>query len=237
MIVRRIFPEADDPIEIGTPDARERLSALYELPAPKWVRLNLISSVSGSAAGADGTSETLTNRADRKILGIIRRLSDVVLVGASSVRAEGYQLPRTTPLAIVTSSGDLGGHRIESAPGGVRPFVICPASVASKVHNALAEADIITVPDTNGRLAAVHLLSALRDRGLARIVCEGGPSLAGQLLNAGLVDELCLSTSPVLGGVDLPLFGGSAIDAKRLRLRQVLVDDQSTLYARWTVSI
>jgi 5-amino-6-(5-phosphoribosylamino)uracil reductase len=84
-------------------------------------------------------------------------------------------------------------------------------------------------------MAARDLVAALRERGLRRIVCEGGPSLAGQLLDSGLVDELCLSTSPVLGGVTLPLFGGETIASRRLSLGQLLADESSTLYARWSV--
>jgi riboflavin biosynthesis pyrimidine reductase len=235
LIVRRIFPDADTTIDISAPDARERLAAHYGLPGDDTLRINLVGSVSGSAAGQDDTSETLTNRADRKILGVIRRSSDVVLVGAASVRAEGYQLPRTAPLAIVTSSGDLGGHRVTVDADRHVPLVLCPSSAAERAGESLPGAQIVVVPDDGGRMAANDLIAALRERGLRRIVCEGGPSLAGQLLDAGLVDELCLSTSPVLGGVSLPLFGGEPIASRRLSLGQLLVDESSTIYARWSV--
>ncbi|WP_181134458.1 dihydrofolate reductase family protein, partial [Rathayibacter sp. AY1D5] len=71
----------------------------------------MIASVTGSSTGSDGTSETLTNRVDRTILGVVREQADVVLVGAASVRAEGYRVPRRVPLAVVSASGDLAGHR------------------------------------------------------------------------------------------------------------------------------
>jgi riboflavin biosynthesis pyrimidine reductase len=41
-------------------------------------------------------------------------------------------------------------------------------------------------------------VAALAERGLMRILCEGGPTLLGQLVDAGLVDELCVTVSPVL---------------------------------------
>ncbi|QNE46927.1 pyrimidine reductase [Glaciihabitans sp. INWT7] len=235
MIVRRVFPETGPAIEVESTEAREQLGELYALAGTDILRINLVASVSGSAAGGDATSETLTNRADRKILGVIRRDSDVVLVGAASVRAEGYQLPRTAPLAIVTSTGDLGGHRLTVHPDRFIPFVLCPAAVAEVAKTALPSAEIVVVPDAAGRMSAVDIVSALRLRGLRRIVCEGGPSLAAQMLEAGLVDELCLSTSPIVGGVSLPLLGSSPIAAHRLELAQLLVDDTSTLYARWRV--
>ncbi|MHC5796119.1 dihydrofolate reductase family protein [Lacisediminihabitans sp. FW035] len=235
MIVRRLFPEAGPSIPLEDSDSRARLAELYGLPGADTLRINLVASVSGSAAGGDDTSETLTNRADRKILGVIRRDSDVVLVGASSVRAEGYQLPRTAPLAIVTSTGDLGGHRLTVDPDRFVPLVLCPASAADVARSGLPSAEIVVVPDTAGRLSAVDIVSTLRRRGLRRIVCEGGPSLAAQMLDAGIVDELCLSTSPTVGGVSLPMFGTSPISAHRLELAQLLADDSSTLYARWRV--
>lgn len=235
MIVRRLFPAAGDAIDIQSPDARDRLSELYEQAGDDTLRINLVASVSGSAAGADDTSETLTNRVDRKILGVLRRHSDVVLVGAASVRAEGYQLPRTAPLAIVTSTGDLGGHRIDVGPGRFVPLVLCPASVADTARATLEGAEIVIVADTGGRMSAADLVGTLRARGLRRIVCEGGPSLAAQMLEASLVDELCLSTSPVVGGTSLSMLGSTPIAAHRLRLEQLLVDDASTLYARWRV--
>lgn len=235
MIVRRIFPDADERIATDDPDVRERLSALYRLPGDESVRVNLVASISGSAAGTDDTSETLTNRTDRKILGVIRRLSDVVLVGAASVRAEGYQLPRTAPLAIVTSTGELGGHRMQPTDGRATPLVLCPASAAGEARRTLGGVEVVVVPDRDGRMDAADILDTLRARGLRRIVCEGGPSLAGQLLQAGLVDEVCLTTSPVLGGVSLPMFGSAAISPRYLELRQLLVDEASSLYARWSV--
>jgi riboflavin biosynthesis pyrimidine reductase len=235
VIVRRLHPAEGDPILLESADSRDRLAELYRLPGDDVLRINLVASVSGSAAGADDTSETLTNRADRKILGVIRRDSDVVLVGAASVRAEGYQLPRTAPLAIVTSSGDLGGHRLAVDPDRFVPLVLCPASAAVTARAALPDAEIVVVPDVDGRMSAADIVSTLRSRGLRRIVCEGGPSLAAQMLESGLVDEICLSTSPLVGGVSLPMFGSSPIAAHRLALRQLLADDTSTLYARWTV--
>lgn len=234
MIVRRIFPEAGEPIEIDSANARERLTPLYDLAGESWVRVNLVSSVNGSAAGQDGTSESLTNRVDRKILGVIRRSSEVVLIGAASVRAEGYRLPRTAPLAIVTSSGDLGAHELELAADRAVPLVLCPASAADRARASLVGADVVVVADDGGRMTAADIVQALHDRGLRRIVCEG-PSLAGLLLDAGLVSELCLSTSPSIGGVTQPLLGTSPVASKRLELRQLLADESSTIYARWTV--
>jgi riboflavin biosynthesis pyrimidine reductase len=235
LILTRVFPEPGEPIDTDEGEARELLSGLYEPGAARWVRLNLITSVDGSAVGSDGTSESLSNRADRKILGVIRRHSQVVLVGASSVRAEGYQLPRTVPLAVVTSSGDLAGHRISPTHDPGRLIVLCPASAESTVRESLGEltARVVTVPDTDARLDATAIIDTLASLGFDRIVCEGGPALAAQLLDAGLVHELCLSTSPRIGGGSMRMLGDRAIAEKPLALHQLVVDDAGGVYARW----
>ena len=108
MILTRLLPTPAESIDLDAEGSRDRLLELYAPPSPTWTRLNFIATVSGSAAGTDGTSETLTNPADRRLLGVIRQHSDIVLIGAQSVRSEGFQLPRTARLAVVTSSGSLG---------------------------------------------------------------------------------------------------------------------------------
>lgn len=238
MILSRVFPGDALSIDLDSPDARERLADLYRPPRRDWLRLNLIASVSGSATGSDGTSETLTNPADRKLLGVIRSLADVVLVGAASVRAEGYFVPRRAALAVVTSSGDLSGHRI-TATGERGPLVIlCPATSVDTVRSTVGSPDarIIAVADTQGILAATDIVAALRSEGFASIVSEGGPALAAHLLHGDVVDELCLSTSPTLNGAHIPVFGSAEFADRPLRLEQLMVDDASGVYARWLVA-
>jgi riboflavin biosynthesis pyrimidine reductase len=235
VILTRVFPERDEPIHLDAPDARDRLAELYKPERADWLRLNLIGSVSGSATGSDGTSETLTNAADRVVLGVIRMLADAVLVGAASVRAEGYFVPRRAALAIVTSSGDLTGHRITSTGQRGPLLVLCPGSAAKRATQTIGDPDarILVVPDTDGSLSAADIVSALRDAGFVSIVSEGGPKLAEHLLNGGVVDEVCLTTSPLLNGVGIPLFGSDQFAAHGLSLEHLLVDSSSAIYARW----
>ena len=229
MIFERLYPS---PAERIDGDDRALLLDAYRPPRADWLRINLIASVSGSATGADGTSETLSSRPDRRILGVIRELADVVLVGAESLRAEGYQHPRRSRLAVVTVSGNLAGNRIE-APDGAAPIVVCPPAATARVRAQLPGAEILELAAIERHIAAGAVIGVLRDRGFASIVCEGGPSLAGQLLEAGLVDELCLSTSPRLGGAQLALTGSELITERAVSLHQLLCDDASGLYARW----
>jgi len=213
-------------------DGLERLHDEYRPPEPDWLRINLIVSVSGSAAGPDGTSESLTNRTDRRILGVIRRQADLVLVGATSVRAEGYRIPSATTLGIVTGSGDLTGHRIE-AHETARLVVFCPAAAAARVEATLPGCTVVVVPDVDGRLDAADILAAARAAGARTIVCEGGPSLAAQLAAIGAVDEVCLTTSPLLTGTTLPSLGAAAFAPVAMRPALLMVDGDGALYSRW----
>jgi riboflavin biosynthesis pyrimidine reductase len=174
------------------PADRDELRRRYAAPAADWIRVNLVVSLDGSAAGPDGTSRSLTTGADRRVLGAIRAESDLVLVGAATLRAEPELVPRVTPLAVLSRSGDIGTARLRSG-----------------------DAVLDRLPERRGR-----------------IVCEGGPSVVAQLLDAGLVDEICLTTVPrVVGGAPLPPFGGAS--AGPLELRQLLVDDAGATYARF----
>jgi riboflavin biosynthesis pyrimidine reductase len=231
--------EAGAVVEADTDEGRARLRELYAPPSADWLRLNLIAAVSGDAAGEDGTSDTLSNADDRAVLAAIRDLADGVLVGAASVRAEGYRVPRSAALVVLTASGDLSGHRMDPERAD-QVVVVCPAAAVETVEATLgvevaARAAVLVVDDADGVVPPAALVARLREHGLRSLVCEGGPSLAGQLLHDGLVDELCLSTSPVVIGSGLPVFGRERFDPSRLSLSQLMLDDQSALYARWLV--
>ncbi|HEY5231549.1 MAG TPA: dihydrofolate reductase family protein [Galbitalea sp.] len=235
MILTRVVPEADEPIDLESPDFRERLVELYGPGGSDWVRLNLIGSVSGSATGPDGTSETLTNPVDRAILGVIRSQADVVLVGAASIRAEGYFIPRNGALAVVSRTGNFADHQLRGTTARGRLIILCPSAAVETAQQTIGMPDVtvIAVPDADGSLSAPDIVSALRGAGFRSIVVEGGPEIATLFVIDDAVDELCLTTSPVLNGGAMPLFGSREFDGHPLTLTQLLVDSGGATYARW----
>jgi riboflavin biosynthesis pyrimidine reductase len=206
-----------------SPD-EEALAALYAPPPGRHVRANMVASVDGGAWGPDHRSGTINDAADWRVFRVLRALADVVLVGAGTARAEGYtalDVPRglerlragrgPIELAVVTRSGRLPA----SLAGRERPPYVLTGAHGAGVAAASVPADRILVVGPDG--AARHGepptprapasgpdlragLAALAERGLDRVLCEGGPRLLADLLALDLVDELCVTTTPVLVG-------------------------------------
>jgi riboflavin biosynthesis pyrimidine reductase len=207
MILTEVVPRTLESADVSTDAGRAWLRDRYRRTDDAYVRLNMVTSLTGAAWGPDGTSDTLTSRIDRRVLGVIRAEADVVLVGAQSVRAEGYVVPRAARLAVVTASGDLEGHRLVPGEDAVpdRVLVLCSEHVAERLseREPVHGPQVVPVPGPD-RLTPRAIIDTLVSRGLRRIVCEGGPSLATQLADAGLIDEFCITITPVISPVDRP---------------------------------
>lgn len=190
------------------PDLDAHLSGLYAYPeglAAPFVRVNFVSSADG-AVSVDGRSSELGSPADRRVFGLLRELADVVLVGAGTVRAEDYRGARRPtrgrdhppPIAVVTGSADLDPAGRLFRDTAVPPIVLTHASAPRERRERLAAAggDVVVL----AQLTADAVLAELAARGLYRVLCEGGPSLFGDLVAADAVDELCLTLAPLLAG-------------------------------------
>ncbi|MDF9809969.1 hypothetical protein M2116_000925 [Aurantimicrobium minutum] len=85
----------------------EQLSDFYSWPQERSFRLNMLLDSDDSSTGDDGTSNSLTSGEDRRLLRIIRNATDVLIVGAASIRAEGWFLPPQGRLAVLSQSGNI----------------------------------------------------------------------------------------------------------------------------------
>jgi riboflavin biosynthesis pyrimidine reductase len=227
--VRQIFPVTGQELEVvpaaggGTlPQAIRVLAALYgneggtTTPDRPRLRANMISSVDGASA-LSGRSGGLGGLADRMIFTVLRSLADVILVGAGTARTEHYgpvaadgvwaglRTGRTpTPaIAVVSNSLDLDGcsRLLTEAPPTAQTIVLTTASAPARQAAALSERARVIVAGRH-QVDADAAVAALGRMGHRRILVEGGPHLLRQLADAGLIDELCLTTSPVLAGGD-----------------------------------
>ena len=219
-------------------------------PAPSgrpWLMMNMVASLDGATAVA-GVSGGLGGDGDRAVFGVIRAVPDVIVVAAGTVRAEDYGPPVTgqevgarrqargqaavPELAVVTRSASLDPTSRLFA-GGHRPMVITTDDAPAD-HLAVLEPVADIVRAGTGDVDPHEALARLADRGHRVALLEGGPTLNGQFVAAGLVDELCLSIAPslVAGTSKRVSVGPEATAATGLRLVHVLEHDDA-LFVRY----
>jgi riboflavin biosynthesis pyrimidine reductase len=194
--VRQLLPTLVDPVD--------PLAVYRDLPpagARPAVRLNMIASLDGATAVA-GRAGGLGGRADRELFLLLRTLADVVLVAAGTVRVEGYgPADGSVPIAVVSRSCRLDWTTPFFTSAKAGPIVLTVAEAPAPLRARATEvADVVVVGEHDVDLA--RALDALAGRGLRQVLAEGGPTLNGQLAAAGLLDELCLTVSPLLVGGD-----------------------------------
>lgn len=227
--------------------AWRRAYALPDRAVPR-VRAAMIASADG-AATFGGRSGTLGGEDDRMLLHALRAFADVVLVGAGTVRVEGYGglglepadrdwrhaqgLSDAPRVAVVSEALDLEPEHPVFAQADVRPIVITHAGSDAARRAALAEvAEVVVCGQASVDLAAA--LAALAGLGMPQVLCEGGPRLLGSLLAGGLVDELSLTIAPRLAGGAAPRIVAGAPEADRpLRLAACLAEDDF-VFLRYT---
>jgi riboflavin biosynthesis pyrimidine reductase len=206
----RIWPKPDlDPIDDDT---------LAELYAPTYaqplLRVNFVTSVDG-AVEIDGYSAGLASPADKKVFGLLRMYPHALMVGAGTLRHEGYRAVRLDAarrawrtergldpyprLVVVSARLDLDPTHPALAQAPVRPIILTHGSAPPDRRTALSPvADVLPFGKTEVDLAAA--VATLREQGMTQVLSEGGPHLLGALTGAGLVDEVCLTVAPLLAG-------------------------------------
>lgn len=196
-------------------DVAELLSRYsVEDRARPHLRANFVASLDG-AATLGGLSGGLNDAWDEQVFDLLRRLADVVIVGAGTLRAEGYGglrlddeavawrrdhgLPEHPVLAAVSARLDLDPESPLFAEAPTRPLVLTHEAAPADRRRALAEvADVVDCGEE--AVDPARLREQLVARGLPQMLCEGGPTLFGTLIAGDAVDELCLTLSPVLVG-------------------------------------
>jgi riboflavin biosynthesis pyrimidine reductase len=218
------------------------------------LRVNFVSSADG-AAQAEGKSEGLQTAGDNQVFAALRDLADVVLAGAGTVTIEGYRaivvsdrraairrdlgLRDVLPTAVISAGlrFDPDSALFTDAAPGARTIVLtCEAAPAERraalekvADVAICGADMVDV-----RLAR----AALEERGLVRILSEGGPTAFTHLLAGGVVDELCLSLTPKLVGPGpTRITAGTDVWPEPIGMRLAgLLEEDGALFLRYRVA-
>lgn len=224
----------------------DQLAASYRVQdrLRPWLRVNFVTSADG-AVTENGVSGGLSSKSDKRVFGILRRLCDVVLVGAGTVRIEGYGamrlgnastawriehgLPPQPVFAIASGALDLDPASAIFTEAPVRPVIFTTERAPADSRKAFQPvADVVVCGDDGIDAAAMR--SALIDRGLPQILCEGGPTLFDTLLAAGLVDELCLTVSSRLeGGGGIRILNGALKEPRQLVLGHALIAEDDLI--------
>ncbi|WP_406453229.1 pyrimidine reductase family protein [Streptomyces sp. NBC_01622] len=261
--MRRLFPVTDETAaqaSNGAPDARgtdqewglTELAEAYAYPASDgpWLRANMVSTLDG-AGQHEGRSQPISGPTDMRIFGTLRALADVVVVGAETVRQEGYRPARARAefavaraaagqgpapaIAVVTASLDLDF----SLPLFVSPLVptlILTGAAAAPERVAAAEkagARVVVAGDGAG-VDPARAVRALADLGHTRLLTEGGPRLLGQFVAAGVLDELCLTLSPLLvAGEAQRIAGGPSVKVPQRFELVSLLEEAGFLFGRY----
>ncbi|MFJ9020383.1 pyrimidine reductase family protein [Streptomyces sp. NPDC102259] len=276
--MRRLFPVTDQTVTtgsggrpLGAPDegggegggapedhewSLDELADAYAYPAPgpggpgPWLRANMVSTLDG-AAQHDGRSQPISTATDMRIFGTLRGLADVVVVGAETVRLEGYRPARARAefaerreaagqgpapaVAVVTASLDLD-FSLPLFTSPLVPTLILTGAAAAPDRVAAAEkagARVVIAGDGTG-VEPDRAARALTELGHTRLLTEGGPRLLGQFVAAGVLDELCLTVSPMLAVGDAQrIAGGPSVAVPRRFALVSLLEEEGFLFSRY----
>lgn len=184
----------------------------------------MVSTLDG-AAQHDGRSQPISCASDMRIFGTLRGLADAVVVGAETVRLEGYRPARAREafaarraaagqgpapaIAVVSGSLDLDFSWPLFVSPLVPTLVLTSAGAPSDRIAAARQAGAeVVIAGEGSRVDPVRAVRELAERGFKRLLTEGGPRMLGQFVAAGVLDEFCLTVSPMLTAGDAQRIAG-----------------------------
>ncbi|MEV5199991.1 pyrimidine reductase family protein [Streptomyces sp. NPDC053720] len=251
--MRRLFPVTDPtPADDGREWSLDALADAYAYPEQDgpWLRANMVSTLDG-AAQHDGRSQPISCESDMRIFGTLRGLADVVLAGAETVRLEGYRPARARAafaarraaagqgpapaIAVVSGSLDLDF----SLPLFTQPLV--PTLVLTgagappgRIEEARRAGAEVVVAGEGSRVDPARAVRELADRGFKRLLTEGGPRMLGQFVAAGVLDELCLTLSPMMTAGDAQrIAGGPSVAVPERFALASMLEEAGFLFTRY----
>jgi diaminohydroxyphosphoribosylaminopyrimidine deaminase/5-amino-6-(5-phosphoribosylamino)uracil reductase len=195
-----------------------------------WLRVKLAMSLDGRTALPDGESKWITSEAARLDAHRWRARAGALLTASGTVLADdplltvrlGDETPVAVPLRVVLDVGLATPVRARVLDDSAPTLFFHAPDV--KLSSVFRQRDRVAVAERDGRLDLDAVLRELARRGINEVQLEAGATLAGALMQAGLVDELLLYVAPVLlGEQGRPLLAGIAPQsmAQRLGLRVV----------------
>lgn len=229
----------------------DQLLERYDSASRPFVRFNFVSSIDGNAQ-ADGLSAKLGSDGDQRIFALLRRLADVVVVGAGTVRAEGYEgalvsaedeewrtahgLSAHPALALISAGLHLDPSAQIFKQSPVPVIVFTSVEVTDEMRGSYPDnVEIIRVGKLEKGCDPEDIVEQLVARGMGFIHCEGGPHIFGQFASAGMVDSACISYSPVVvAGEGLRIAAHNQQTFQRFMLNS-LCEEESMLFCDYRI--
>jgi riboflavin-specific deaminase-like protein len=242
--MRRLIP---DPGATTVSDQIIELDLISNAPAERpYLITNFAVTLDGRAT-LHGRSGSIGSDTDTELLVCLRTRVDAVMIGAGTMRAERYGRPVADPgkrgrrerrglsqdplLVIVSGRLDIPWDAPVFADRGARVLIFTTSE--AQAPETVAEVRLVR------HEGAVDLASALAylrsERGVRALLCEGGPRLHAQLLDAGLVDELFVTHAPKLAGGEGPGLAVGLSELERPLEVAWLLEEDGELFARYRV--
>lgn len=225
------------------------LLEIYAFPREPWLRMNFISSVDG-ASTVDGLSGGLGDEHDQRLLGIQRLPAHCIMVGSGTLSAEGYgamTLPDSQQkwrvehglaphptLVVVSASLSIGPESPIFVDAPVRPIVVTTQNASPAKREELEQVAEV-VPTGVDRISPTQVVEELHKRGLTHIHGEGGPTVFGQFVTAGVVNELCITLAPWLVAGDAGRIARSEAEHPTLMTLTSVLRQGSELFLKYRV--
>jgi len=186
-----------------------------------FVTVKLACTLDGKIATRSGDARWITGKEAREFVHILRDRSDAVMVGRGTVAADDPALTTRTDRPDSRDATRIVVDTSAQTPPtaqviGLESDALCLIAVAepdvggaetqkrvAKLEQAGAE--IILVPEKDGRVDLRELLRQLGSRDIMSVLVEGGSRLVGELLEEGLVDKLLFFYAPKILGDDQAL--------------------------------
>ena len=188
------------------------------------VTLKVASTLDGRIATVSGESKWITGEAARNRGHILRARNDAIIVGIDTVIADDPDLrcrlpgmEGSSPLRVVfdTSLRIDGASKLVAGAKDTPTWVFCVAGAPRMRIEDLTKRSVEVIearPDAEGRPAVADVLTRLAERGVTRVLVEGGGRLAAAFLKARTVDRLAWFRAPVIiGGDGIPAIGGATV--------------------------
>jgi riboflavin biosynthesis pyrimidine reductase len=209
--IDRLWPDPSANLDL---DAAMADLALPDPPPERpWIGLNMVTSLDGRAQ-RNGSADDIGDRADRRLMRLLRVPFDAVAIGVGTLRATGGWTDVPADLADIRMRAGRPAQPLGVLIAGNGPIPTDGrwfetdqprlVAVGADGPREVPGAEVLVAPAPHPEPDWVA--TALRERGIRSVLLEGGPTVNARFHAAGLVDELFWTVGPwLLGGEGLPM--------------------------------